>query len=525
MNFEQPYVLFDGTEIPVSDLSDLSREDREFLADIAAQADAGQDYYALSDQVSMIGAYPLKGAPAPTPEIVGAVLYRIAADLVQRAGHRQGRLAAPRHFAARQAGVPPDDVVTVIEAANILKCSRGNVMHLLRGKKLTGRKVEGNWLIDRVSVDQLERRRPSHRRDNATGAVFLIYPRDVWEQHSTPANGLIQKFGEPNILNVWTTPEYGFAHIKARPRDLRAGRMHAEQARVEVVSLSELPARRQGLGLDKISVSPERPKLLLDLRNSNTPVWRFRSPRAIAFQPFIAHLARRYGLSYSVLHAVIVGSHAYVDVVFGGDEPRRIDVLREEHALMGGCSDLVARKLEGRPSYSVWCDDLRRDFEDAVGNVLSIGAGQKISIQDNVHGGLVTRLVDLIERSYCSYVGVEELWYWLNPDNICHVMQSETRKKARKRDLKELVRKAESEGSAVTGLCGLAKTLSEFSVIGWAMSSLPPNKLDLDLVRRMFHLRHSRFFADLPPPQKDEAGNTGGNDQGHNPCEAEALYM
>jgi len=77
----------------VVDISTLPREDIDFLLDLMHRAMEDEDYFALERRVCGPGAYPLKGSQRVTREIHASPLFRVAEDIVDRVGIRQGALA------------------------------------------------------------------------------------------------------------------------------------------------------------------------------------------------------------------------------------------------------------------------------------------------------------------------------------------------------------------------------------------------------------------------------------------------
>ena len=85
------YRLLSGEEI---DLSGLSAGDRDFLSELARQADAGADYFDLLLRVKGPGARLLQDGMI-TRDVIHNVAYRAAHDIADRVGVRQGYLLDP----------------------------------------------------------------------------------------------------------------------------------------------------------------------------------------------------------------------------------------------------------------------------------------------------------------------------------------------------------------------------------------------------------------------------------------------
>ena len=94
------------------------------------------------------GAYPLKGGTRVTREIHSSPLFRVAEDVADRAGIRQGVLA-PDPVGAR---VPTDEIMSVSEAAKALRITRSAVIKAARGGRIKGRKIGHTWALLCTSV-------------------------------------------------------------------------------------------------------------------------------------------------------------------------------------------------------------------------------------------------------------------------------------------------------------------------------------------------------------------------------------
>ena len=139
------YALLDGE---VVDVSRLPRKDTAFLLDLMRRAMADEDYFALERSVCGPGAYPLKGAARVTREIHASPLFRVAEDVVDRAGIRQGVLA-PDPGGAR---VPTDEIMSVSEAAKALRITRSAVIKAAQTGRIKGKKVGHTWALLCTSV-------------------------------------------------------------------------------------------------------------------------------------------------------------------------------------------------------------------------------------------------------------------------------------------------------------------------------------------------------------------------------------
>jgi hypothetical protein len=157
------YELLNGDEV---DLAGLSREDTEFLLDLMRRAMGDEDYFSLERAVCGSGAYPLKRSARVTPEIHASPLFRVAEDVVDRAGIRQGRLA-PDPGDAR---VPTEQIMSVGDAAKALRITRSAVIKAAQSGRIQGKKIGHRWALlcnsvksYRVASYRVEAGRAAHR--------------------------------------------------------------------------------------------------------------------------------------------------------------------------------------------------------------------------------------------------------------------------------------------------------------------------------------------------------------------------
>lgn len=151
------YTLLGGETV---DLAALPRKDLEFLLGLQSRAVADEDYFELERAVCGKGAYPLKGSPRVTREVHGTLLFRVAEDVVDRVGLRQGVIAADRG----DERVPTEEIVGVAEAARILGVTRSAVVKAVQVGRLpppTSRSVRKPFPS---AAAQTFRRRPTPSR-------------------------------------------------------------------------------------------------------------------------------------------------------------------------------------------------------------------------------------------------------------------------------------------------------------------------------------------------------------------------
>lgn len=157
------YELLGGETL---DLTALPKKDLEFLLDLMKRAVSDEDYFDLDRRVCGPGAFPLKGGPRVTREIHDSLLFRVAEDIVDRVGIRQGTLA-PDPGDDR---VPIEDIVSVRDAATALGITRSAVIKAAQAGRIKGKKIGNGWALLRRSVDsykvaqyRVEAGRAAHR--------------------------------------------------------------------------------------------------------------------------------------------------------------------------------------------------------------------------------------------------------------------------------------------------------------------------------------------------------------------------
>jgi excisionase family DNA binding protein len=157
------YALLSGDIVEVGR---LPRADTEFLLDLMQRAMADEDYFSLERSVCGPGAYPLKGSARVTHEIHASPLFRVAEDVVDRSGIRQGVLA-PDPGGER---VPTEQIMSVSEAAKALRITRSAVIKAARAGRIKGKKIGHTWALlcasvksYRVAAYRVQAGRAAHR--------------------------------------------------------------------------------------------------------------------------------------------------------------------------------------------------------------------------------------------------------------------------------------------------------------------------------------------------------------------------
>jgi len=143
------YKLLSGGSV---DLAGLPKKDMEFLLDLQRRAIENEDYFELERSVCGKSAYPLKGSARITREIHDSRLFRVAEDIVDRVGLRQGVIAPD----AQDKKTPTDEIVSVPEAATLLGISKSAVVKAAHTGRLKGKKIGKSWALLRHSVESYE---------------------------------------------------------------------------------------------------------------------------------------------------------------------------------------------------------------------------------------------------------------------------------------------------------------------------------------------------------------------------------
>lgn len=146
---EIKYSLLKGE---VVDLGTLPKNDLAFLLDLQRRALEEEDYFDLERSVCGPGAYPLKGNPRVTATTHRSVLFRVAEDIVERVGIRQGVLAPDDDDEL----VPTDGIMSATEAAEHLGITRSAVIKSAQTGRIKGRKVGKTWMLLKRSVDSYQ---------------------------------------------------------------------------------------------------------------------------------------------------------------------------------------------------------------------------------------------------------------------------------------------------------------------------------------------------------------------------------
>jgi excisionase family DNA binding protein len=151
-----PYTLLSGEEVF---LGWLEKPEIEFLEGLKAGAGEGESYFALLEDVRGKEAYPLRPYDGVvTEEAEQSIFFRVANDIVQRAGIAQKRIIRPRDT------LDIKNIITAGQACEILDITRSGINFLLTRGKIKGWKLGKLWLVDRASAEQYRRSGLTTRR-------------------------------------------------------------------------------------------------------------------------------------------------------------------------------------------------------------------------------------------------------------------------------------------------------------------------------------------------------------------------
>ena len=146
---EMTYRLMKGE---VVDIGNLPKSDLAFLLDLQRRAMEDEDYFELERSVCGPGAYPLKGGPRVTSKIHQTPLFRVAEDIVDRVGIRQGVIAPDEDDEM----VPTEGIMSASEAAEHLGVTRSAVVKSAQAGRLKGKKIGKTWVLLRRSVESYQ---------------------------------------------------------------------------------------------------------------------------------------------------------------------------------------------------------------------------------------------------------------------------------------------------------------------------------------------------------------------------------
>lgn len=134
----------------------LNENDKKWLKQLKKDVEDDADYFILLRFIRGVGAYPLKGSHRLTPEVAQSALFRVAQDIVERAGIRQGFALPPN---VELETMSDKDFLSAPEAAEIIGITRAGVHHALTNGRLRGWRVGAVWVLSRADVMRYREKR------------------------------------------------------------------------------------------------------------------------------------------------------------------------------------------------------------------------------------------------------------------------------------------------------------------------------------------------------------------------------
>lgn len=140
------YEMMDGE---ILSIGWLEEKQISYLENLQKQVKAGSDYFDLLRVIRGVNAMPLKSfGGRVTPQACQSVFFRVAQDIVERAGVAQGRSIASEELKLD----PHAELVSMSEAAKLIKRSRTAIHLALTKGTIRGWQVGKAWIVDRNSV-------------------------------------------------------------------------------------------------------------------------------------------------------------------------------------------------------------------------------------------------------------------------------------------------------------------------------------------------------------------------------------
>lgn len=133
-------------------LDGLDAREVAFLRTLQRMAASGISFFELERMAIGPGSPALQGWSRVTRDIVNSPLYRVAADIVTRAGIAEGLILAPEHEQER-GEIPADrSLMSVTQAASMLGVSRAAVHKAIQQDRLPAQRYGNVILVSRVAV-------------------------------------------------------------------------------------------------------------------------------------------------------------------------------------------------------------------------------------------------------------------------------------------------------------------------------------------------------------------------------------
>lgn len=144
------YRLLSGEKLSIGWLSE---KDMKFLEKLKEDAVNGKDYFSLLKHIRGHNSYVLMNFNGlVTEEATQSILFKVASDIVERAGIRQGRVF--RSESAPEA----KNLITASQACEVMDVARSSLHFLLTNGKVKGWKIGKLWFVDRESAENYSRK-------------------------------------------------------------------------------------------------------------------------------------------------------------------------------------------------------------------------------------------------------------------------------------------------------------------------------------------------------------------------------
>jgi len=148
------YELLSGERL---DLSQVTESDWTYLQELSTDAREGADYFDLLRRVKGPES-PLLDGGRITKALVRSAVYRVAHDIADRVGIKQGYLLAPDVERPATLG-SPEKLLSLTEAAELIGISRPATHQALVEGRLPGQKVGNAWVVTRADAEAFKRNR------------------------------------------------------------------------------------------------------------------------------------------------------------------------------------------------------------------------------------------------------------------------------------------------------------------------------------------------------------------------------
>lgn len=158
------YEMMDGE---ILSIGWLEEKQVKILQNLRKDVDRGEDYFTLLRMIRGPNSPMLKDfGGRVTPQACQSVFFRVAQDIVERAGVAQGRSIASEELRLD----PHAELVSMSEAAKLIKRSRTAIHLALTKGTIRGWQVGKAWIVDRNSVILYGKAHANHASTEASQA-------------------------------------------------------------------------------------------------------------------------------------------------------------------------------------------------------------------------------------------------------------------------------------------------------------------------------------------------------------------